>query len=127
MKILWVLGTKKLCAHRASRARRRKRRFSLLIFLMRIATEQSLVPHTPDAQRGGDTAYWTEHYRKLGSASGPDASEYVKDVAECLLARKEGVSSLVATLPVTDYYKFLLASAKKATRIEEDPPAPPSR
>lgn len=34
------------------------------------------------ARRVGDTAYWTEHYAKLGCAS------YIKDVAEYLLSRK---------------------------------------
>jgi hypothetical protein len=64
------------------------------------------------ARRVGDTSYWTAHYGKLGSASAPDASDYIKDVAEYLLARKEGVTSLVVTLPITDYYKFLLAFAR---------------
>jgi hypothetical protein len=69
--------------------------------------------HT-SARRVADTAYWIEHYRKLGSASGPDASQYIKDVAEYLLARNGSAASLVATLPVTDYSKFLFPSTKGA-------------
>ncbi len=64
------------------------------------------------AWRVADTAYWKEHYLKLGSASGPEASEYIKDIAEYLLARKKGAALLVATLG--------------HIRIEEDPPASPS-
>lgn len=70
------------------------------------------------ARRVGDTVYWTEHYRKLGSASAQDrahgSSSYVRDVAEYLLSRKEGTGSLVATLPVTDSCMFPALGKNKA-------------
>ena len=56
------------------------------------------------ARRVGDTAYWSEHYRKTSSS-------YIKDVADYLISRAEGTGALADTIPVTQYSMLLLASA----------------